>query len=434
MVKKRSHGDGALYELKSRGLWRGVVDAGFTTDGKRKQLYVHAKTQRACRDKLEALKAEITKHGVPQDKKTTVEQWSTQWLVTDQSENDPNTHSSNKSAVTKWITPTIGNKPLSTLKPSDVRAVRTALVNAGRAPATVNRSMAVLSAMLKGAVDEGLIDSNPAAAVKKLKLTTTKKRGAFTAEQAIMLLATSAKYPNASGARWWFKLLTGQRQGETLGAVLADLDLERGVYQVNWKLEELMWDHACDPTCGKRWARHCPTKKLRVPDDFEYTHLQGRYFLTRPKSATGRLIPLIPQLVEALRRHIEATAHLPNPHGLLFPDPTGAPIDAKIDAQEWRQLLLDTGLITAEENRAGGTTLTGHWARHTTVSVLASMGVDYRVIADIVGHGAEAVTELYRHSQIEDLHAAMSKLGQAFELDSDGVPLLPRFNDVPSDT
>jgi hypothetical protein len=32
-----------LHELKGRGLWRGVIDDGFISDGRRRQRYVHAK-------------------------------------------------------------------------------------------------------------------------------------------------------------------------------------------------------------------------------------------------------------------------------------------------------------------------------------------------------------------------------------------------------
>lgn len=76
MPKKRNHGDGALYYVKSQSLWRGVVDVGFWPDGRRRQKTVTAKTQRAARAKLEAVKNEIGQHGAPLDKTMTVEAWA----------------------------------------------------------------------------------------------------------------------------------------------------------------------------------------------------------------------------------------------------------------------------------------------------------------------------------------------------------------------
>jgi hypothetical protein len=72
MPKRRDHGQGALYELKGRGLWRGVVDNGFTPDGRRRQRYVHAKTREECVQKLRRLMREIAENGSPLDHHTRV--------------------------------------------------------------------------------------------------------------------------------------------------------------------------------------------------------------------------------------------------------------------------------------------------------------------------------------------------------------------------
>ena len=61
--KKRSPGDGGLFYIPSRDLWRGVLDAGFNPDGTRKQVYVASRTQRGTRDKLNALKKEAEEFG-----------------------------------------------------------------------------------------------------------------------------------------------------------------------------------------------------------------------------------------------------------------------------------------------------------------------------------------------------------------------------------
>ena len=205
-----------------------------------------------------------------------------------------------------------------------------------------------------------------------------------------------------------------------LGATLADLTLPTdpdlpGTYQVHWKLEQLAREHDCGGTCGKKRGANCPAAKWRVPEEFEMTHLEHSWCLTRPKSRTGRVVPIIPPLAEAIRRHIQATAHQPNPHGLIWHQPNGSPIQPADDSNDWRALLLAAGVISTDHAKPGGTEITGHVARHTTVTVLAEMGVDMSVIADIVGHSSESVTEIYRHARKTELERAAATLATAWK-------------------
>lgn len=411
MPKRRGHGDGALYKLESRGLWRGVIDAGYDAEGKRVQKYVHAKSQRECKARLDELRREIAQYGAPLDKKVTVTDWSDRWLATVQRDVDPKTYSGYAGIVTNWIRPTIGRKRVATLKPSDVRAVLSAILDAGRSTSRARQAHVVMSLMLDAARVERLCAKNVAADVKKIALKQADRESIPT-PQALAILRAAAEMPNSAGSRWWFKLLAGPRQGEVTGATIDDLHLDDGYYLLQWKLEELVREHGCDGTCGYKRGANCPQARWRVPDGFENRHLEGRFHLTRPKSVKGqRVVPLIPQLGEAIRRHLDATADIPNPHRLIWRNPDGSPITARQDAQEWRDLLVTAGVITPAESVPGGTRLTGHCARHTTVTILASLGVDMQIIGEIVGHSSQQVTEIYRHAHATEKRAAMEALG-----------------------
>lgn len=419
MPKKRGHGDGGLYKIRGGALWRGVVDLGFDADGKRQQKYVHARTQRECKDKLDALRAEIAQHGAPLDKQVTVASWATTWLETVKRPNvDPKTFAGYSSVCRKWIVPTLGRKRVSTLKPSDVRALRQAMTDADLSVSMLRQGHIVLSMMLDDAKAEGLCRANVAEDVKKPSASKGKavaRRGAFTTVEAIAILHAAATLGDAAGSRWWFKLLSGQRQGEILGATIADLDLTQGLYTVSWKLEEIRRDHGCgEEPCGKKRGAYCPQARWVEPDGFEKVHLTGAWHLTRPKSRTGRIVPLIPQLVEVIERHLNSSAGRPNPHGLIWRREDGSPILPKDDNQEWRELLLAAGIIKPEEAVPSGTTKTGHMARHTTVTILASLGVDMQLIGEIVGHSSQEVTEMYRHASAQEKRAAMELVGEAW--------------------
>jgi len=431
MPKKRDHGQGGLYQITRRRrlkdgtvreytLWRGVVDLGIGPDGRRLQPTVHAKTQREAKRLLDKLMEEIRDTGAPADKQTTMAQWSLQWLEEIAKPNvDPKTYRNYRTAVTRRIVPLLGRKKVHAVTPADVRALRKFVVeDQGLSTTTAREAHITLNGILSAAVAERLIRRNPAEGVKAPKAAPST-RGAIPTDQALAILRTAALMPEAAGARWWFKLLGAQRQGEILGATLDDLDLDLGYYRVSWKLEALSREHGCDggntaPSCGKKRAAFCPAARWPVPDGFEKRQLTGAWHLTRPKSKTGRVVPLIPQLVEAMRRHLAATADQPNPYGLIWHMPDGAPITPRDDGQQWRDLLQAAGVITAEQNKPKGTELTGHIARHTAITVLASLGVDTQLIGEIVGHSSAKVTEIYRHADQAEKTAAMAKLGTAW--------------------
>lgn len=424
MPKKRNTGDGALYYLTDRKLWRGIVEAGTTLTGQRHRLYVHAKTQKACREKLEQLKEDLAKYGTPVNRKVTVAQWAGTWLEQSRREIDPKSFAASKSAVTKWIIPYLGSIKLRELRPSHVRELRSLMIDDGRASSTASRHLSVLNKMLNDAIHEKLLEDNPVPVATKTLVARAKKvkcsRSALTVDESMAILKVAASYPPSLASRFWFKLLSGQRQGEILGATLNELRLNEGAvstYEVSWKLEELKWMHGCTPNCGNRWARMCPAKSLEIPDNFEYLHLDGRYYLTRPKSQEGRVFPILAPCAALLAQHLASSRDLPNPHGLIWCNDDGSPIDPKQDSNEWRQLLFDAGVISQEENRPGGTKLTGHVARHTVVTLLSALGVDAQLIGEIVGHSSVDVTALYRHANMAEKARAMNLLGEALQLE-----------------
>lgn len=417
MPKKRSPGDGALYFVKSQSLWRGVVDVGFWPDGRRRQRTVTSKTQRGARDKLDVLKREIAEHGAPLDKSMTVEQWAAHWLETVcRPKLKPKPLASYESVTRSWIVPTIGGKKIGAVKPSDIRAVYAAIRKAGRSSSTALKAHIIMRPMFEDARREGVIGRNvvldvdaPSAAVSN--------RGALSTPDALRVLQQAAELPD--GTRWWVALLGGVREGERGGATLDSVDLVNNVFTVQWSLTEARFEHGCDGSCGRTRGGSCPQRRLIMADGLEYRQLTGRLCLVRPKSGRPRTFPLIPQLAEALRRYLAATADAPNPHGLIWRNPDGSPITSGADNAEWRKLLLSAGVITDEQakpkgERADGTpdTPTTHWARHTTATVLMELGVDAKIIGEIVGHASEEITRKYQHVSTPAAREAMEKLGR----------------------
>lgn len=421
MPRKRDSGDGALYAIRGGKLWRAVIDDGFHPDGRRRQRVVTSKTKEGARRKLDALKDQIKQLGTALDTKTTLEQWATHWLETVGKPNlKPNTLLSYESVSRNWIVPTIGAKKVAFLKPSDVRIMTKAVADAGRTSATARKAYQVLSLMLESARVEGIAARNVCEDVNA-PVQGESNRGALSTEAALAVLKVAAEHDD--GTRWWVALLSGLRQGERIGARLESLDLdsEQPTIGVEWALSEVPFEHGCGRAddawrCGKVRAGSCPKRRLRVPDGFEYQQLNGRLCLIRPKSGKPRYVPLMPALAKALRRYLAETANRPNPYGLIWRKPNGEPYLWGEDEQTWRDLLFEAGIITEDQRAPGSPVPTTHWARHTTATVLMELGVDAKIIGEIVGHQSEAVTRRYQHVSSAAARDAMDRLGSHFAL------------------
>ncbi len=291
-----------------------------------------------------------------------------------------------------------------------------------------------LNQICKSAVSDRILPTNPMGGVptpkdKDISLVDSRKneaneRTAFTVDEAKRILKAANDLGVRDGAKEWFRLCTGMRPGEILGASIQDLELGQmngvpyGEYTVNWKLEELKKEHGCgNPDkhgvypCGYKRGAACPQWRWRIPDGFDMIELTGRWCLTPPKSKRGRKVPIIPALAQTLEAYLEATDDIPNPYGLLFRHDDGTPIEPEEDLENFRQLLENAGVPNAEHRSR-------HETRHTVVTILMSMGVDYGLVEEIVGHSSRLMVEHYRHAGLKERLAAMETMNKPLQLDS----------------
>lgn len=134
-------------------------------------------------------------------------------------------------AVRLHLLPSLGDRELSDLRPSDLTAVYAKLCQE-RSRSTVERLAATTSAMLGWAVDEGMIAASPARGAKLPKRTTTdagrkrtRVKGAWSPAELSAFL-DSEPVRGSELAHWWLLAgHTGLRRGEV--AALRPADVER---------------------------------------------------------------------------------------------------------------------------------------------------------------------------------------------------------------
>jgi integrase len=295
-------------------------------------------------------------HGVytdPRAGKITLREYVKDEWLPQQKPDGPLTREATERRWRLHIEPQLGDKMLSAITVSAVKAWRAGLDSA---PGTVRVLMALLSSILASAADDGRITSNPMHA-RSVKGPAVDKRKIvpWTAEQ--VAVARAAMPP-----RWQAMVDCGSglglRIGEVRGLAVTDVDFLRRRVHVR---HQVQW-------------------------------VGGALVLAPPKGGKDRYVPLPESVAVALAEHIrqfppaEVTLPWRVPSGkpvtaqLLFTMTSGRPVESNSwNATVWRNAVKAAGLTPG---RGSGF----HSLRHTYASLLLAGGVDVRTVSEALGH------------------------------------------------
>lgn len=365
----RGKGEGSVFQDKSTGLWTAVIELP-PLNGERRRKKIRRKSKKELLAVMTEAKAELARRGDLPTANQTVEQWMNYWVEqVAAKEVRPNTLDGYRRTVKNHIIPAIGKVKLDKLTATHVRRVHDSILAKGLSSTTALLAHRTMSVSFKIAMREGRIGRNPAeltAAPRKARPTLE----ALDLDEALYFLERASQDP-VRGARWATALLTGARRGEVLGL---EVDRVTDVVDLSWQLIRL-------PLSGV-------DGKPNVPADYEYRHVTGGLYLTRPKSSKSwRIIPLFDPLRGYLERHIALME--PNEWGLVFTN-DGKPISPDQASRDWRTDLAAYGID--KDVRL-------HGARHSAVDLLYEAGLSEADIQDIVGHSTRSTTRAYRSPQ-----------------------------------
>ena len=124
-----------------------------------------------------------------------------------------------KLRAAKWVEE-LGRKRLAAITPADIEKYRSKLLKAGRAPATCNRYLALIRRILTVALENDLIDRNPASKVKAQKENNARDRFLSEEEEKRLFEDLSA----LEGAHISLALHTGLRREEQFGLRQTQID------------------------------------------------------------------------------------------------------------------------------------------------------------------------------------------------------------------
>jgi integrase len=248
----------------------------------------------------------------------------------------------------RHVYPSLGDKRLSTVLPSDVQALVKRL-SLDLAPSTVGVVHRILAGVFKAAVRDRRIAASPCEGTKLPKVH--RPRIVPLSLEAVEALTDTM--PDRYRGLVTLAAGTGLRQGEAFGLTVDRVDFLRRQLTVD---------------------RQLVTMPDRAP------------FLTPPKTAASvRVVPLPQVVVDALAAHLAAWPA----DGFLFTTELGEPIRRTAFSERvWRPAV----------RRAGLSGVTMHVLRHFYASLLIRHGESVKTVQARLGHASAAETlDTYSH-------------------------------------
>jgi site-specific recombinase XerD len=251
-------------------------------------------------------------------------------------------------AKVKELTPTLGHLDAAAIQPAHIEQILAKLRNRGLCGSSANRYRSMLSSLFGYGVRMGLLRSNPVAQVKRYKESAWRVRWLKPEEEERLRKVIREKCPERE-PEFDLALYTGMRRGEQFTLKWENVDLDRGLLEVNGK--------------------------------------SGRRFITVNKSAKAALT--------ALSQNCDKTQK----SEYVCPE-------TKSEAQrDWRRWFEDA------VKEAGIKDYHWHDNRHTFASRLVMAGVPLLTVSQLLGHHSIAMTERYAHLSPDHRAAAVEMIG-----------------------
>lgn len=248
------------------------------------------------------------------------------------------------------LIPFFGSRPLDKITSFDVERFKKHRKDAGAAPSTINRELAVLSHMLNMAVEWKWIDFKPA---KIARYKEVNNRITYLTPDQIKRLIDAAKADQNPHVYPFIVigLETSMRRMEILSIRLSDIDLDK-----------------------------------------------RQIFIPKAK-AGAREQPITARLADFLQGYVNSAR--PGQEW-LFPSIGSVTGHTVAIEKAFRRVVAAAGLNPKEVVR--------HTLRHTAITHLVQAGVDLPTVKRISGHKTLIMVERYSHQNGEHIQAAMDKL------------------------
>jgi integrase len=380
---RRGHREGSVYFDKDKGRWVAAVSVAF---GKRKKFYCESK-QEAIRKRNEALR-ELERGTLATGPRRKLGEYLEDWIENVHKDQlRISTYVKYKKLV-GYIVADLGDIWLQKLTPQDVQQFYAKRLHKDKlSTKTVHEIHGVLHLALKNAVRWNLVSRNVCDLVSAPRVVS-RKAVPLTVEQAHALLECIRGH--RLEVLLALAVVTGIRRGELLALRWSNIDFES---------QYVLIEHTVD-----------------------YINGYG-YVENEPKTAAGkRRIHLPDFLIDMLKQHrkqqLEQRLKLDKEwedRDLVFTDLQGGYFNPRYMDKLFKKLLREAGIPSIHF----------HDLRHSAATILISMGVNPKIIQEILGHSDISITlgiygHLFPNMQNEVAEKWDTEFGGADEDKDDG--------------
>lgn len=377
-MTRRANGEGSKPRQRKDGRW--VVEVRYIDlDGLSKRTTVYGKTAKEAREKGEEVRARIKKRQAPKDAKVTLASFVEEWVGSTLAVSDrkASTKAMYTTLARKHVSDSdLGRSTLDRLTPRKVESWVAGLRTKGLSESTVRSTYTVLRSVLDTAVRDRAIGENPAAIVKRPKVTS--KEATFLQAHEV-----DAVLQEAAGSRYalLFRLLanTGMRRGEGLALRWSHVDMTNETFRVVGTLAR---------EDGQLVVTDTKTIKSK-----------------RPFAMTEETKAIFQALRDRQRDEREVAGSVWVDSGFVFTTELGEPCDPRNALRAFK----------VAATKAGHPDAGLHTLRHSAASVMLSKGVPLKVVSELWGHSSVAITgDIYGHVAPTVAADAMRTLSGAY--------------------
>jgi len=393
---RRGNNEGSIYQ-RTDGRWCGQATTSYNDDGTPIRKYIYGKTRQEVAKQLAAVTNHIFALGYAntQNSDTTVELFLREWLlnfkkpqVTDATFSwymrHANTH----------IIPAIGNMQLSKVETIHIQKFLNGMINNKKAARTVNGVRQTVNQMFRFAVENKILDKNPAEFTKGMsKRKEQQNRGpkAMTPEQRQAVLTAA---DNHAILKPMIKTLmfTGMRIGELLALRWRHIDFDKGIIAIEDAI----------------------TREYDFDENGKPYNQRTLVSYTKTQASVRRI--LAPEIVmSTLKEHKrdktidEATKSLSftAPDDFVFSTRDGKIRTYRGFTSVFDRFKKDNGLTDFE--------LHAHTMRHTFATILLEEGENPKTVQILLGHkDIETTLGIYTHVMQQVLNDSAQKLDAAY--------------------
>ncbi len=259
-----------------------------------------------------------------------------------------------------WIKPVLGKKKMKNISPLDLERVKKRMKDKGKAPRTIQYTLAIIRQVFNHAIKQGIVSDNPIVQVKMPKYENRRTRFLSQKEAEKLLTALKKKSVNLHD-QCLLSLHTGMRAGEVFSLDWNDIDFDNGFIRVRGETA---------------------------------------------KSKKDRIVYMTKQVRSMFEGRKEEDSS-----GLVFLDRKGNKIKSpsRVFFRTVDELKLNKNAVHKRDK------VLFHSLRHTFASWLAISGESLYNIKELLGHSTLALTERYSHLSPAALQGSVARFEKALE-------------------